>query len=60
MYFTDQALSVLVYANNLSVLGVSIHTTRKSTESLVVTSEEIVLEVNVQNGHILRSQRRTK
>ena len=60
MYFTDQALSVLVYANNLIVLGVSIHTTRKSTESLVITSEEIGLEVNVQNGHILRSERRTK
>jgi hypothetical protein len=36
----------LVYANDVNILGASIHNIRKSTEALVVASKEIGLEVN--------------
>ena len=37
---------LLVYAADVNILGVSIHTTKENTETLVVTSTEIGLEVN--------------
>jgi hypothetical protein len=37
---------LLVYANNVNILGRSIHTTKKITKPLVVASKEIGLEVN--------------
>jgi hypothetical protein len=37
---------LLVYADDVNVLGVSVHTIKKNVEALVVVSKEIVLEVN--------------
>ena len=37
---------LLVYADYVNILGGSIHTVKESTETLVVTSTEIGLEVN--------------
>ena len=39
---------LLVYAEDVNMLGGSIHTIRKNTEALVITSEETGLEVNVE------------
>jgi hypothetical protein len=39
-------ISVLVYADDVNILGRSIHTTKKITKALVVASKEIGLEVN--------------
>ena len=39
---------ILVYANDVNILGKSIHTTKKNTEALVVTSTEIGLKVNAK------------
>jgi predicted SPOUT superfamily RNA methylase MTH1 len=39
---------VLVYTGDVNILGGSIHTIRKNTEALVITSEEINLEVNAE------------
>jgi len=36
----------LFYANDVNTLGRSVHTIKKDTESLVVASKEISLEVN--------------
>jgi len=36
----------MVYADDINILGGSVHTTKKNTESLVVASKEIELEVN--------------
>jgi hypothetical protein len=36
----------LVYADDVNILGSSIHTVQKNTQALVVASKEIVLEVN--------------
>jgi len=36
----------MVYANDINILGGSVHTVKKNTESLVVASKEIGLEVN--------------
>jgi hypothetical protein len=37
---------VLIYADDVNMLGGSIHTINKNTEALVVASNEIGLEVN--------------
>jgi hypothetical protein len=39
---------LLVYADDVNVLGGSIHTTRKNTEVLLIASNEIGLEVNAE------------
>ena len=56
---------LLVYANDVNILGASIHNIRKSTEALVVASKEIGLEVNAGNTkymviHVSRTERRSK
>jgi hypothetical protein len=38
---------LLVYADDVNILGGSVHAIRKNTEALVVASKEIGLEVNV-------------
>jgi hypothetical protein len=35
-----------VYANDVNILGGSVHTIKKNAEALVVTSKETGLEVN--------------
>jgi len=37
---------LLVYADDVNILGGSIHTVKKNAEALIVTSKEIGLEVN--------------
>jgi len=37
---------ILVYADDVNILGGSVHTLRKNTEDLVVASKENGLEVN--------------
>jgi hypothetical protein len=37
---------LLVYADNVNILGGSVHTIKKNTETLLVHSKEIGLEVN--------------
>jgi hypothetical protein len=39
---------LLVYADDVNILGGSIHAIKKSTEALVVASKEISLEVNAE------------
>jgi hypothetical protein len=39
---------LLVYADDVNILGGSVHAIKKTTEALVVTSKEIGLEVNVE------------
>jgi hypothetical protein len=39
---------LLVYADDVNILGGSIHTLRKSTDALLITSKEIGLEVNAE------------
>jgi hypothetical protein len=39
---------LLVYADDVNILGVSIHAINKNTEALVVASKEIGLEVNAE------------
>jgi hypothetical protein len=39
---------LLVYADDANILGRSIHTIRKNTKALVVTSEETGLEANAE------------
>ena len=41
---------LLVYADDIKILGESLHTIKKNTKALVVASKEIVLEVNVENS----------
>jgi hypothetical protein len=55
----------LVYADYVNILSGSIHTIRKNTEALLISSKEIDLEVNAEKtkyryGHVSRSERRTK
>jgi sorting nexin-29 len=40
---------LLVYADDVNILGGSVHAVKKNTESLVVASKEIGLEVNAEN-----------
>jgi hypothetical protein len=39
---------LLVFADDVNILGRSIHAIKKNTEALVVTSKEIGLEVNAE------------
>jgi hypothetical protein len=39
---------LLVYADDVNILGGSIHTIRKNTEAFVIASKEIGLEVNAE------------
>jgi len=39
-------LQLLVYADDVNILGRSVHTIKKNTEPVVVASKEIGLEVN--------------
>jgi hypothetical protein len=39
---------LLVYADDVNILGGSIHTMRKNTETLVIASKETGLEVNAE------------
>jgi hypothetical protein len=39
---------LLVYADDVNILGGSIHTVRKNTEASVTTSKQIALEVNAE------------
>jgi hypothetical protein len=48
---------LLVYADDVNILGESIRTVKKNTLTLVVASKETGLEVN---GHVSRSGCRTK
>jgi hypothetical protein len=38
----------MVYADDVNILGGSVHAIKKNTEALVVASEEIGLEVNAE------------
>jgi hypothetical protein len=46
---------LVVYANDVNILGGSIHTIKKNTAALLVSSKEIGL-----HGQVLRSKCRTK
>jgi hypothetical protein len=39
---------ILVYADDVNILGGSIHTIRKNTEALFISSKEIGVEVNAE------------
>ena len=41
------AHQLLVYADDVNILGGSVHTVKENTEYLIVASKEIGLEVNV-------------
>jgi hypothetical protein len=42
----DGTYELVVYANDIYILGGSVHTRKENTETLVVASKEIGLEVN--------------
>jgi len=47
----------LVYADDVNVLGRSIHTVKENTKTLVVASQETGLEVNVDKSkYMVKSQ----
>ena len=47
----------MVYADDVYILGGSKHTTKKNTESLVVASKDIGLEVNAnETKHMVMSR----
>jgi hypothetical protein len=41
---------LLVYADDVNILGGSVHTVKENTEALVVASKEIELEVNADKN----------
>jgi hypothetical protein len=53
---------LLVYADDVNTSGRSIHTIRENTDTLVVASKEIGLEVNADKTkcHVSSSECRTK
>jgi hypothetical protein len=48
---------LLVYVDDVNILGGTIHTIRKNTDVLVVTSKQIGLEVNAEKTMILSQNR---
>jgi hypothetical protein len=44
----NETHQLLVYADDVNILGESIHTIRKNTEALFITTKEIGLEVNAE------------
>ena len=46
----NSTLQLLVYADDVNILGGSIHTTKENAETLVVASKEIGLEVNADKN----------
>ena len=53
---------LLVYADDVKILGGSLHTIKENTEALIVASQEIGLEVNADKTKYMvsRSECRTK
>ena len=55
---------LLVYADDVNILGGNVHTVKKNAEALVVDSKETGLEVNADKtkvrGQVSRSERRAK
>jgi len=47
----------LFYVDNVNIMGVSVHTIKKSTEALVVAIKEIGLEVNTCSRVEIRMQK---
>jgi hypothetical protein len=43
------AHKLLVYADDINILGGSVHTVNKNTEALVVATKQNGLEVNAEN-----------
>jgi hypothetical protein len=42
----------LVYANDMNLLGVNIHTSKKNAEPLTDATKETALEVNTKKNHV--------
>jgi len=54
---------LVVYVDDVNILGGSVHTVKENAEALVVASKEIGLEVNADKTKyivVLRSECRTK
>jgi len=51
---------VLVYADDVNILGGSVQTVKGNAEALVLASKEIGLEVNADKTNYWRSECRTK
>jgi hypothetical protein len=48
---------LLVYADNVNIMGSSVHTIKKNTDALVVASKEIGLEVNAEKTKYIVTSR---
>ena len=56
---------LLAYADDVNILGGSVHTVKENTKALLVTTKETGLEVNADKtkyiyDYVSRSERRTK
>jgi len=48
---------LLIYADDINILGGSVHTVKENTEALIVASKEIGLEVNAdKTKYMIMSQ----